>query len=48
MSAPFGLDDERAFVTVANAGIGRAIALGLAAAEARVIPAGRAMSRMRF
>ena len=42
------LSHHQAVVTGGGAGIGRAIALGLAAAEARVIPAGRAMSRMRF
>lgn len=41
MSDPFRLDGKRAFVTGANTGIGQAIALGLAAAGAYVIAAGR-------
>ncbi|MCF2871179.1 2-dehydro-3-deoxy-D-gluconate 5-dehydrogenase KduD [Octadecabacter sp. G9-8] len=41
MSDPFRLDSKRAFVTGANTGIGQAIALGLAAAGAHVIAAGR-------
>ncbi|MDB4054263.1 2-dehydro-3-deoxy-D-gluconate 5-dehydrogenase KduD [Octadecabacter sp.] len=41
MSDPFRLDGKRAFVTGANTGIGQAIAVGLAAAGAHVIAAGR-------
>ncbi|WP_293446945.1 2-dehydro-3-deoxy-D-gluconate 5-dehydrogenase KduD [Planktotalea sp.] len=41
MSDPFRLDGKRAFVTGANTGIGKAIAVGLAAAGAHVIAAGR-------
>jgi 2-deoxy-D-gluconate 3-dehydrogenase len=41
MSDPFRLDGKRAFVTGANTGIGQAIAVGLAAAGAYVIAAGR-------
>lgn len=41
MIDPFRLDGKRAFVTGANTGIGQAIALGLAAAGAHVIAAGR-------
>ncbi len=41
MTDPFRLDGKRAFVTGANTGIGQAIALGLAAAGAHVIAAGR-------
>jgi 2-deoxy-D-gluconate 3-dehydrogenase len=41
MSDTFRLDGKRAFVTGANTGIGQAIALGLAAAGAHVIAAGR-------
>ncbi len=41
MSDPFRLDGKRAFVTGANTGIGQAIAMGLAAAGAHVIAAGR-------
>lgn len=41
MNDPFRLDAKRAFVTGANTGIGQAIAVGLAAAGAHVIAAGR-------
>lgn len=41
MNDPFRLDGMRAFVTGANTGIGQAIAVGLAAAGAHVIAAGR-------
>lgn len=41
MNGPFRLDEKRAFVTGANTGIGQAIAVGLAAAGAHVIAAGR-------
>jgi 2-deoxy-D-gluconate 3-dehydrogenase len=41
MSDPFRLDGKRAFVTGANTGIGQAISVGLAAAGAHVIAAGR-------
>lgn len=41
MTDPFRLDGKRAFVTGANTGIGQAIAVGLAAAGAHVIAAGR-------
>ncbi len=41
MNDPFRLDGKRAFVTGANTGIGQAIAVGLAAAGAHVIAAGR-------
>ncbi|MGO4909434.1 2-dehydro-3-deoxy-D-gluconate 5-dehydrogenase KduD [Pseudorhodobacter sp. W20_MBD10_FR17] len=41
MSNPFSLDCRRALVTGANTGIGQAIAVGLAAAGATVVCAGR-------
>lgn len=41
MSNPFSLDGRRALVTGANTGIGQAIAVGLAAAGAEVVCAGR-------
>lgn len=41
MSDPFRIDGTRALVTGANTGIGQAIAVGLAAAGAHVIAAGR-------
>jgi 2-dehydro-3-deoxy-D-gluconate 5-dehydrogenase len=41
MSNPFSLNGRRALVTGANTGIGQAIAIGLAAAGAEVICAGR-------
>ena len=41
MSDAFRLDGKRAFVTGANTGIGKAIAVGLAGAGAHVIAAGR-------
>ncbi len=44
MSGPFSLDGRKALVTGANTGIGQAIALGLAAAGAQVICAGRRAS----
>lgn len=44
MSNPFSLDGRRALVTGANTGIGQAIAVGLAAAGAAVVCAGRRAS----
>ncbi len=41
MSNPFSIEGKRALVTGANTGIGQAIAVGLAAAGAHVIAAGR-------
>lgn len=41
MTNPFSLDGRRALVTGANTGIGQAIAVGLAAAGATVVCAGR-------
>ena len=41
MNDPFRLNGQRAFVSGANTGIGQAIAMGLAAAGAHVIAAGR-------
>lgn len=41
MTSPFSLDGRRALVTGANTGIGQAIAVGLAAAGAAVVCAGR-------
>ena len=44
MTNPFSLHGQRALVTGANTGIGQAIAIGLAAAGADVVCAGRSAS----